>query len=102
MGSQPSHCGGSLLQMACMQASRVSLCWRSTPAFTSEGLRRHGDRHQPLARRAPVTSPLNNGEAKERPQPPRALAVTTSPPLPARRHNTRRTHAAMTKSATSN
>ncbi|KAL1419665.1 hypothetical protein MTO96_025012 [Rhipicephalus appendiculatus] len=50
--------------MACMQASRVSLCWRSTPAFSSEGLRRHGDRHQPLARRAPVTSPLNNGKPR--------------------------------------
>ncbi|KAL1476835.1 hypothetical protein MTO96_018079 [Rhipicephalus appendiculatus] len=89
-------------EMACMQASRVSLCWRSTPAFSSGGLPRHGDRHQPLARRAPVTSPLNNWKPEERTEPLRVLAVTTSPPLPARRYNIRRTHAATTKAATYN
>ncbi|KAL1470204.1 hypothetical protein MTO96_040582 [Rhipicephalus appendiculatus] len=63
----------------------VALLTEHTPCTTSSG-----------------DKPTQQREAEERPQPPRVLAVTTSPPLPARRYNTRRTHAATTKSATSN
>ncbi|KAL1487022.1 hypothetical protein MTO96_046702 [Rhipicephalus appendiculatus] len=76
-----------LAQHTSVQLRRTSAAWRSapTPCTTSSG-----------------DKPTQQREAEERPQPPRALAVTTSPPLPARRYNTRRTLAATTKSATSN
>ncbi|KAH7936287.1 hypothetical protein HPB52_021328 [Rhipicephalus sanguineus] len=65
------------------------------------GAGRHGEQRQPLARPTPVISPLNNGLPRNT-EPPRALAVTTSPLPPARRYNTRRTYVATTKAATSN
>ncbi|KAL1418533.1 hypothetical protein MTO96_005660 [Rhipicephalus appendiculatus] len=76
-----------LAQHTSVQLRGTSAAWRSapTPCATSSG-----------------DKPTQQREAEERPQPPRVLAVTTSPPLPARRYNTRRTHAATTKSATSN
>ncbi|XP_049269081.1 uncharacterized protein LOC119384784 [Rhipicephalus sanguineus] len=48
-------------QMAYTRASRESRCWLNTPEFSSEGVQRHGEQRQPLARPTPVISPLNNG-----------------------------------------
>ncbi|KAL1414915.1 hypothetical protein MTO96_030006 [Rhipicephalus appendiculatus] len=76
-----------LAQHTSVQLRRTSAAWRSapTPCTTNSG-----------------DKPTQQREAEERPQPPSALAVAISPPLPARRYNTRRTHAATTKSTTSN
>ncbi|KAL1481233.1 hypothetical protein MTO96_034589 [Rhipicephalus appendiculatus] len=81
MGSQPSHCGVSSVRMAYMQASRVSLCWRSTPAIQLRWT-------SAAWRSAPTRCTANSGDkptqqrqAEERTEPPRVLAVTTSPPL---------------------
>ncbi|KAL1467957.1 hypothetical protein MTO96_041805 [Rhipicephalus appendiculatus] len=74
-----------LAQHTSVQLRRPSAAWRSapTPRTTTSG-----------------DKPTQQRETEERTEPPRALAVTTSPPLPARRYNTRRTYAATTKAAT--
>lgn len=76
-----------LAQHTRVQLRRSSAAWRAapTPCTPNSG-------HQPTQQRT----------AEEHTEPPRALAVTTSPLPPARRYNTRRTYVATTKAATSN